>query len=106
MLTNEVLDVLRGVPPFAALPAAVQRLLARRAQLEYYPDGAVILDTTGGGQGCGFVHVIRKGAVRLGPEASGRVAGIGRTPAGFVADEAIEAATPVTVLDADAPRDD
>lgn len=58
---TELVEFLRGVPPFDALPDETLSDLAGSGQVEYFPKGARILSQ--GGQPVEFLYFIRSGSV-------------------------------------------
>ena len=69
MIVEDVVEFFREVPPLSFLEPPSLLSLARRAGLEFYPGGTMILGP--GEPGEGLVHVVKKGLLRAGGEEYG-----------------------------------
>ncbi|WP_243361880.1 DUF294 nucleotidyltransferase-like domain-containing protein [Fundidesulfovibrio terrae] len=84
MIIEDVVDFFREAPPLSFLEPARLAALARRAGLDFFPEGTRVLGA--GGAGEGFVLAVKKGVLRAGGEDWGEGEVLGWT--GMEADAA------------------
>lgn len=75
MIIEDVVDFFRQAPPLSLLEPARLAALARKASLDYFPAGTLVLGP--GGQAEGMAAVVRKGALEAGGEFFGELSVLG-----------------------------
>jgi CBS domain-containing protein len=77
MIIEDAVDFFREAPPLSLLEPARLAPLARRASLDFFPEGTRVLGP--GGAGEGFVLAVKKGVLRAGGEDFGEGSVLGWT---------------------------
>ena len=78
MILEDTIAFFQEVPPLCFLPRERLAALAQVSGLEFYPAGSLVLGP--GGAGNGYVHVVKKGVLRIGRNLVGPGAVLGWRP--------------------------